>query len=72
MEFDCYCALLTFIVNMLAFFHQRAKRALQLLMNFFEKVFYESSSKLKKIWLQQASEFSWINKPLQQEKDTEI
>lgn len=64
MQFDCYCALLTFIVNMIAFFSLKGKKGVTITDAFLKKVFYESSSKLKKIWLQQASEFSWINKPL--------
>ena len=49
---------------MIAFFSLKGKKGVTITDAFLKKVFYESSSKLKKIWLQQASEFSWINKPL--------
>ena len=63
MQFDCYCALLTFIVNMIAFFSLKGKKGVTITDAFLKKVLDESSSKLKKIWPEQASEFSWINKP---------
>ena len=35
MEFDCYCALLTFIVNMLAFFSSKGKKGVTITDEFF-------------------------------------
>ena len=56
MDLDFYCALLTFLVNMLGLFLWKTKKGVRIV-NAFQKVLDNSGRKPNKIWVDKGSEF---------------